>query len=123
MKLHPFAILLGVITDLVLSVVVGLIVSGFAGLDNHNSSFFAAWSLLLGLAALAVGGYVTAWRAISSKLFNATIFGIIEMLVGLGALVISPPMPIWFVVSSLILTVPAGLLGAYIVVRVESANN
>lgn len=119
MKLHPKAIFIGIVTDIVLSESssLGLSIFGF----NANYPSLYVWSLILGLIGVAAGGYVTSWKSKSSKVFNVIVFGIVEILIGLFiALFIS--MPLWFNVASFILIIPAALLGAYIATRVININ-
>ena len=112
MKLHPLAILLGIVTDLALSLIVGPLELSLIGV-GENSPYLYHWSLVLGLISLIIAGYVTAWKSPSSKIFNAAMFGIIEIVVGL-AIVLFIPMPLWFNITSFVLIIPASLLGAYI---------
>ena len=73
-------------------------------------------SLIFGLAATMVGGYVTSRKSPDSKTANAVIFGLVGVFVGLlGARFIS--MPVWFNIASAILVIPAAILGAYIEMR------
>jgi len=111
MKLHPKAIFLGLITDLVLSFVVGPLELWVIGVPP-NSLYLFHWSLFLGLLGTAIGGYVTAKQSKSSKLFNAAIFGAIEVFLSLVA-AIYLPLPLWFNLTSCILIIPASLIGAY----------
>ena len=111
MTLHPFAIFLGIITDLALSLIVGPLLLFFLGV-GESSPYLYHWSLVLGLIAVLIGGYVTSLKSRSSKIFNATIFGVIEVVIGL-AIVVFVPMPLWFNIASFGLMIPASLLGAY----------
>ena len=111
MKAHPRSILLGTITDVVLSFGAGLLLPLFG--IYGSSPYLPYWSLVLGLIAVAIGGCVTAWRSSSAKVFNTIIFAAIQILIGvLGALFV--PAPNWFNIASVVLTIPAALLGAYL---------
>ena len=121
MSLHFKAIFLGVITDLLLSLVVGPIVLALFGV-GENSPYLYHWSLVLGLVAVIAGGYVTSWKSLSSKLFNTTVFGVIEIVIGL-TFVLFIAMPLWFNIASLVLMVPASLLGAYIALPKYRGSN
>lgn len=111
MKVHPLAILFGTVVDLGFSFGISLLLPLF-GIYGSNP-YLLDLSLMLGLIAVAVGGYVTAWRSSSNKVFNAIIFAAIQILIGIfGTFVV--PAPSWFTVLSSILIVPAALLGASI---------
>jgi hypothetical protein len=117
MILHPKAIFIGTITDLVLSFLVGpLLLYPF---DVYiTSSYLPEWSLVVGLIAVTIGGYITARRSPSAKIFNAVIFALIQILIGIfGAVFI--PSPFWFNVASFILIVPVTLFGAYVALRTK----
>ena len=115
MKFHFKAIFLGLIADLVLSFVLSTILGLILGIRENDSSLYT-WSLILGLLAVAAGGYVTAWKSPDSKIANATVFGFIGVLIGLAIATIST-MPMWFNITSALLIIPAAILGAYIEMR------
>jgi hypothetical protein len=115
MNFHPKAIVLGVITDLVPSLIVGPVMLLFLGV-GENSPYLYHWSLALGLVAVIIGACVTSLKSPSSKVFNAIIFGAIQVLLGL-VIVAFVPMPLWFNVTSSVLIIPASLLGAYVTPR------
>jgi hypothetical protein len=109
MKIHALAILSGTIVDLILSFGVSLLLP-FFGIYGNNP-YFPILSLLFGLAAVAVGGYVTARQALTAQLFNTGIFAVIQILISiLGAWFV--PAPLWFNIASLLFITPAALLGA-----------
>lgn len=115
MKFHASAIFLGTLADLALSFIVGPIILYAFGIYGSNP-FLPHWSLVLGLIAVAVGGYVTAWKSPSEKIFNGFIFGSIQILIGiLGAVFVA--MPLWFNITSFVLIIPTALLGTYIAMR------
>jgi hypothetical protein len=116
MKLHLLAIFLGTITDLILSFTVGPLVLYVLGI-NENSPYLYQGSLGVGLVAVAIGGYVTARKSQSFKLFNTTIFGVIQVMIGIAAAMFVPA-PLWFNITSLILIIPAALLGVYAALHV-----
>lgn len=115
MKFHASAIFLGTLADLALSFIFGPIILYTVGIYGSNP-FLPHWSLVLGLIAVAIGGYVTAWKSPSEKVFNGFIFGAIQILIGiLGAIFIT--MPLWFNIASFVLIIPTALLGVYIAMR------
>lgn len=115
MKFHASAIILGTLTDLALSFIAGPAILYVFGLYGSNP-FLPHWSLALGLTAVALGGYVTARKAPSEKIFNGFIFATIQILIGiLGAMFVT--MPLWFNIASFVLIIPTALLGAHIALR------
>jgi hypothetical protein len=100
------AIFLGTITDVVLSVTIGPLELYVLRINVYQGSLF------LGLIAVAIGGYVTARKSRSFKLFNATIFGAIQVIIGIAAAMFVPA-PLWFNIVSLALIFPAALFGGY----------
>lgn len=113
MKIHAKAIFLGLATDILLSLFVGglILLVIFGPADTRPVVYIG--SLVFGLIATMVGGYVTSRKSPDSKFTNATIFGVAGVLIGfLGAGFMA--MPLWFNIASAILIIPAALLGAYI---------
>lgn len=115
MKIHIKAIILGFVTDISLSFIGSLLLMIPFGTTNENPIVYVG-SLIFGLAATAVGGYVTSLKSPDSKTGNAAIFGALG--VALGFLIASfISVPMWFNVASAILVIPAALFGAYIEMR------
>ena len=112
MKAYPLAVFLGKITDLALSFTVGPFVLYELGI-NESSPYLYQGSLALGLVAVVIGGYVTAVKSPSSKIFNTIIFAVIQLVIGALAARVTA-MPLWFNVASFGLMIPASLLGAYL---------
>ena len=102
----------GIITNVGVSVIssIGLPLFGV----SINNPYLYSWSLIFGLVAIAAGGYVTSVNSSSSKEFNVVVFVVVKLLIGLliSAFV---AIPLWFNVESSLLTIPAGLLGGYVV--------
>lgn len=65
-------------------------------------------SLLLGLFAMAAGGYVTVRVAKTEPYLNATIIGVVGFALGIP---LAGRCPLWFNVTSLLLIIPTTLLG------------
>jgi hypothetical protein len=111
MKIDVKAIGLGVLADLVVSLASGLGLAG-AGIRTGDPQVYT-WSLLLGLVGVAVGGYVTSVRARSTRTVNAVVFGVIEIVIGV-IVTMFVEMPAWFNAVSMLLIIPASLVGAYL---------
>jgi hypothetical protein len=111
MKFSAIAIVVGVVTDLVLTVL-GSLILFLVGIGSTSPALYA-WSLVLGLVAVAGGGYVAARSSQKSKIFNTLIYGIVEVFIGLAFAVFSTEVPLWFDIVGSILTIPAALVGAY----------
>src|SRR5271166_3613421 len=117
MKFHPKAIFFGVLTDLGLTVIASVVLF-LVGIGSTNPALYA-WSLILGLAAVCGGGYVTARSGPTSKMFNSGLYGVVEVLIGIAVALFSPLIPLWFHIASFILVLPAALLGAYFVAGIK----
>jgi hypothetical protein len=76
-------------------------------------------SMILGLAFVAGGGYVTGRIAKESEMTHAALMAFASMLVGLLFLLGSEPMavPDWYLPLSFGLTMPAGIAGGYVAAR------
>lgn len=115
MKFHFLAIFLGTITDLALSFIVGPLILYLTGIYGSNP-FLPHASLLLGLIAIVIGGYVTARKSLTNKIFNTSIFAGIQIVISvIGAMVVS--MPLWFNITSFVLILPSALLGECLATR------
>jgi hypothetical protein len=103
MKIHPFAIIFGIVTDIGLSMIssLGLPIFGV----STNNPYLYHWSLILGLVAIAAGGHVTSISSSSSKEFNVVVFGVVEILIGL-LISVFVTVPLWFNAASSVLIVP-----------------
>ncbi len=112
MRFDVTAIGLGILSDFALSALGAVIVS-LTGFNTRSPDLFV-WSLIVGLVAIFVGGYVTFVKSQSSAFANTIAFGVIEIIIG-AVLTISSPMPAWFVVASLLLILPTSLAGGYFV--------
>ena len=70
-------------------------------------------TLLLTMASVAVGGYVTAWIASGAAARHAVIMGGIEVLMTIAAmLVLQDKAPLWSWIAAIVLIVPAAWLGS-----------
>ena len=109
MRLFPTAIALGVVADCIVSllVAVGLLLAGI----SQDSTQLYIWSLVLGLLAGGFGGFVVAYKAVSSRILNVIAFGMLELFFGV-VLGFFLSMPMWFIITSAVLTIPASLVGA-----------
>lgn len=76
-----------------------------------NRSFMTA-VLIVGTVSTVVGGYLVARLAGRLPYFNALAFGVFGILLGL--LMPSSDLPRWFIIMSVLLTIPAALLGAWL---------
>lgn len=110
MRLYPVAILLGVITDFVLSAVLGVVLALMLGAESLS---FQAASLLFGLMSVVVGGYVTSIKSKSSQFTNVAVFGLIQIVITY-ALSNYAAVPYWFSLATYLLLIPFALVGYYI---------
>jgi|SRR5882762_8144496 len=111
MRLNVTAIGLGIVSDFVLSVL-GSICLSLAGITTGSPELYI-WSLILGLGAIAAGGYVTFIKSPTHTFANTVTFGIAEVLIGVLVAVASS-MPVWFTITSAVLIIPASLVGGYL---------
>jgi len=79
-----------------------------------SSLAFLLPSMVLGSLTTVVGGYLAARIAKSYPYFNALALGLLGAAFGL---LFWPQYPIWFNLLSLVLVVPAALLGAHLLTR------
>jgi hypothetical protein len=80
-----------------------------------QSIVFLLCSLAAGLLFTSLGGYVTARFAAKAEMKNALAMGILSALSGVIFLVLShDSSPLWFNVLSLLLVIPAAMLGGYV---------
>jgi hypothetical protein len=76
---------------------------------------FLLSSLAAGLLFTSLGGYITAHLARKAEMKNALVMGILSSLSGVIFLVLShDSSPLWFNVLSLLLVIPAAILGGYV---------
>jgi hypothetical protein len=113
MKIQFFAIAIGLLTDLILSVLAApleqlVILTPTTG--RENATFYIS-SLIFGLIATLIGGAVTAYLSRSNKMANTSIYGILEECLGLALLFVTPA-PFWFTFLSMLFIIPASLSGA-----------
>ena len=112
MKVHPLAIFLGLVIDFVISFIFAPLLLLMLGVSPNDPNLYV-WSLVFGLLAVAVGGYVTARKSVDSKFANSAVFGAVGVLIGFTISLFSE-MPTWFHIASAISIIPVALLGAYI---------
>jgi hypothetical protein len=113
MKIHPFAIFLGLIVSVVVSVVAGtlLLLAGLALADTATHIF----SVIFGSAGLVVAGFIVSRKSSSDKYLNTSILGAICMLQNLAAAFTTlSNTPLWFRLIAVPLNILFPLLGAYI---------
>ena len=84
-----------------------------------SSLAFLLSSVALGSLTTVVGGYLAARIAKSYPYFNALALGLLGAAFGL---LFWPQYPIWFNLLSLVLVVPAALLGAHLLTRISRAR-
>jgi uncharacterized membrane protein YeaQ/YmgE (transglycosylase-associated protein family) len=118
MKIYPKAILIGLAADIGLSITFGVLetalVVGTTALRARSTSALL-WSMVFGFMGCIIGGYATSHFSPTAKLFNALLFGIIETALGAALVILSlHGGPLWYAIAGFVLTIPAGLLGAYI---------
>ncbi|MBD3392824.1 MAG: hypothetical protein GF418_12025 [Chitinivibrionales bacterium] len=133
-ELSPKAIALGVVVDIVGSILLGLIGSMimFARLSARglsrdaimaqlstvgNNTLYTAFVVIVGFGMTAVGGYVAAWVARHNHLLNAAFVGGAAVVLGLFLDVGGPQ---WYRVMALLLPIPSAALGGYVYLRVRS---
>lgn len=114
MNIYPKALLIGVLVDILISVIIVPFVFWLAG-ASATSPYILQLSLFAGLLAIAAGGFATATFARSSKIANAGLFGVVEVMLGIGLsfLIVAPA---WFNVASLGLMIPASIIGGYVAI-------
>jgi len=118
------AIVLGVATDVVGSIIIAFLVA-FAAAAAHRSVYsvvgtsspiaFLACVTASGLALTFVGGFVAGRVSPWRKMFHGSIVGIIALVIDL--LERNSPEPHWSRAATLLLAVPAGMLGGAIAAR------
>src|SRR5438046_346301 len=128
-RLKVKAVVLGVLTDLGASMVLGLVIGVVGGAvliaRGTPSSALAAglvsdWTILLlslvaGLLAEAAGGFVAGRVARADHGFHGAAVGIVAL--ASSWLLNSQAYPLWFNVASYVLVVPAAVIGALLARR------
>jgi hypothetical protein len=110
-KLYPKAIVAGVSASFVLSTIGGVVVAMLVSPDLTDVR--EAVALVAGLAIVALGGFVTSAMSPSSKFGNASAYGLVEIAIALLFNVFFT-YPLLLNVVSILLTIPASFLGAYL---------
>ena len=123
LQLNRRAIVYGCLTDIGASMAGGIPLLLFAvsrGSDpaslasTTQSAGYVAASLILGLAATVLGGYVAARKSPSAELTNALGVGVVMTLLAILLQVfIRIPLDLWGVLG-LVLTIPAALVGGLV---------
>jgi hypothetical protein len=125
--ISPFAILIGCIVDIAGSFLFSIIFRYLAtakaasrGIDpEHTQILLEQWivsrpgmgfMLFLGLGFTALGGYVATRISKTKNLVNATFVGSVSILLGLFFISSTPKLAMFV---SLILSIPAAMLGGY----------
>jgi hypothetical protein len=131
-RLKVSAIVLGILTDFVFSGIIAIALLFVFGGSAHISasttgdnqlnlgvpSTFYIASLVGGLLACIIAGYVTARMAKTSELLHAACVGVVGMLFGLISPIIGgSSYPIWFQVLSYLLVLPSCVLGGFLFLR------
>ena len=94
----------GTLVNLAASIIFGFATGYLFGTGDNLLPVF----LIIGLAFIALGGYVAAKIASDFKLYNATLVGVVGILVGLP---FYSSYPVWYTVLSIILMPPSAYLG------------
>ncbi|MBM4851128.1 hypothetical protein ACNO65_24435 [Vibrio campbellii] len=106
-KIDFWAIGLGTLVDLVMSIIIGFFAQGLAGRTP-----LPLWNaLVLGLICVVLGGYVTAKVAQKYEVYNSVLFGLIGILISLLGI---NHVPVWYSTLSIVLVVPFAFLGGLI---------
>jgi len=120
------AVLAGLVVLTVLSFVLegvtnALLARAFSGplpdpsAPGHNVPV-RLFDLLLTLASVAAGGYVTAWLANpSTATRHAVILGVMEVIMTIGAMfALGNAAPLWSWIAAIIFIIPAAWLGSHV---------
>jgi hypothetical protein len=129
MKLNLYAIFAGAAADmfgtLMVSIIIGTVASGILlsrgvpeaelGARLARDTTMLLWSVVAGLAASAVGGFVAARIARFRELTHAASAGGVGLVLSTVSAVLTPTtMPTWYVVTGYGLVVPAAALGGWL---------
>lgn len=121
-----FAVVLGIIVDLVCSVLLAIPLHIFGildylgnggSLDTYETYLYSSLPLMLtgiflGSSAVILGGGITAYVAKEHRMRNAFFMGFFLLFIMIP---ISRNLPLWFNVVSFAITVPCALLGGWMV--------
>lgn len=127
LRICPRAVVLGVLTDIVGSVVamtaVGLIVGAVLDADGvpqealelqmHRPGFLVP-SMLLGLGFTTLGGFIAGRVSGRLEVIHGAIVGAACLIVGILLWPFSTPASPWYTAVSLLGCVPVGVLGGYL---------
>ena len=122
------AILAGMISGAVLSVVTDLVLEKAGIFPPPKPGLFVWWMLLLALVYRGIytiaSGYITAALAPARPLRHAIILGIIGFVVTiLGSVVNWDKSAAWYPLALILITLPCTWLGGFLAVKLKRGNN
>lgn len=124
-KINIKAILIGFAIDFLGSIITGMIImfqliiynvllngNNFENIIESNSVYLLFF--LIGIMITILAGYVAGRNAKVEEIKHAAIVGIISNILGIFLFISSAgKSPIWYYISSIILVIPAAMLGGY----------